>query len=387
MKPLQKSKIKILCVTHCSPDSKGGIESHVSRVCRFISSNFQDLSIKYVFFSREEDKITKINSRLETQQIKSMYIFGGMYPILLLPQVFSLVRAISQFKPDIIHTHNRYVFSTWVAQVYGLIMRIPIVHTEHASSSNLFDSRLITFISTFLNKTLIGFLLKRCSVVTVVSDAARAFMETEFKLKGVKVINNFIDPVECEEAIKESVQLTNGSVKPGKLNILFASRLVQTKRYRLFLELVKKYHNDKRLNFVMIGDGPGISEVREVLSKGYSNFSYLGLVDRGKCLALISACDVFVNLSSLEGLSTLLLEARYFGTKIVTTDITANREALGGYWLVYFCKPYVESVYREICLLSNKERISTKISFPSKFVLSESAKKYVEVYEALTFDK
>lgn len=327
---------KILVITHRSYPVIGGIESHVYKYCKFISSHKfpqnVDLDITNLSYSSESDKVTVVNKNFRLITYKTNFIISKSYPILSPIALFKTLKYILKYKPDVIHTHNRYMISTWVGIIIAKIMRIKVIHTEHASNWNCFSNKGLTLLSKFLDLTLIRFLLMSCNKITAVSLASKNFLNNKLSLKkDIEIISNFIDTDEIDKILTSETKI---DISQDARNVLFAGRLVETKGYKDFIKFIKELNVETNLRFIVVGDGPGEKEIVDI-SKN-PNIIYLGALSYKDMILTMNQCSIILNLSSLEGYSTTLLEAMYLKKKIVSTNIDANKEVLRGYPLRYF---------------------------------------------------
>jgi glycosyltransferase involved in cell wall biosynthesis len=106
-------------------------------------------------------------------------------------------------------------------------------------------------------------------------------------------------------------------------------RLVYQKGYSYFLKAAKLIHSRKKnVRFVIVGHGPEEENLKRLAeSLGISQLClFAGL--RHDTARLMSAFDVFVLSSVLEGLPIIIIEAMAMGRPIVATNIEGVREEL-----------------------------------------------------------
>jgi glycosyltransferase involved in cell wall biosynthesis len=98
----------------------------------------------------------------------------------------------------------------------------------------------------------------------------------------------------------------------GKVAVIVA-RLIPGKRVDVALEACRRV---SRLATVVIGDGPELSQLRQ----RFPEASFVGHVERSVALSYISAADVLVSASLVEGAPTVVREARALGTAVVCLE-------------------------------------------------------------------
>lgn len=374
---------KILVVTHRSFPTIGGLESHVYRVCKRLSESGDNYDILNLSFSPEGHRSETINKHFRIHQLRSLFFFSNSYPIpgpLSFLKVFYIAR---KFRPDIIHTHNRYMFSTWIALLIGFLTGTPTIHTEHASSANVFQSKTMTCISTILDKTIIRLLLSRCSVVTAVSQSAATFMKKEAYKGKILLTHNFLDTQDIESILKRKKD--RDQKNNGRPKALFAGRLVYTKGYTKLLEFLSSRDNSLPVDFVVAGGGPGEKAIQNCVSK-CDNLSYVGPLTHEDLIILMDSCDISINLSTLEGLSTVIMEAMYLNKVIICTHITPNIELLEKYPKAIFIpekftsKDLASALSKATGIMAEDNKIRDLSSIP---LLDETLQEYKRAYSVV----
>ncbi len=379
-------KMKILVVTNHGYPALGGLETHVYESCLTISQNSRRINIENLFFGDKTLKNT-INESFTCMSVKAGNLFG-FYTFPSLLSIYSFIREINSYNPDVIHTHNRYVVSTWIATAYSIIKRIPRIHSEHASNDNYFSSILLRLISNIIDYTFAFITLKSAQLVTCVSFASKKYVETKFHIKKIEVVHNFINAKTLSGKV---VNLSSGLedfLQTKEVIFLWAGRFVDSKNFKFFLSLASKYSKNGKYGFVIVGDGDQKNEVIDYISKNdiESTLYYGGLLKHDELISLMRKCHIYVNSSLLEGLSTTLLEARFLQRLILSSDILPNKEALDGYTqkLFYCHNDDIQQIIESIDVnkfLSDHVKVSkSDKEFPLKFELEHTANKYLTLY-------
>ena len=114
----------------------------------------------------------------------------------------------------------------------------------------------------------------------------------------------------------------------SKSYFLFLSRLVPEKGAHYLIEAFKKVKTDRKL--VIAGDSLYSKEYIDSLKKmAGENVIFTGFVSDTEMIELFSNAYVYILPSDIEGLPHSLLQGLSFGRCVLTSDIRANREALG----------------------------------------------------------
>jgi glycosyltransferase involved in cell wall biosynthesis len=264
-------------------------------------------------------------------------------------------------------TFGRHFVSTWIAQVYAILNKKHCIHIEQANSKHKFKNPIYTVIQSLQDIFITGPLLSKVDIILPGSNSVRTFLEAEFRLKNVssETVYSFLDLNELSKLDLRSRELKEFNKQ--KINILFAARLVEVKGFKYFLELADILKDSSKYNFILIGGADGQKQVEKYAESHKKNFHYLGEQSRITTLQYIRQCDMFLNLSSMEGLPTNLLEARYFKRKVLATNIGPNVEALENYDNYELCKQDITSILHKITCLEGKIQKGEKEVFPKKF--------------------
>ena len=137
-------------------------------------------------------------------------------------------------------------------------------------------------------------------------------------------LDQYNQSMNASEKIRHSLGITDDYPIIGSIG-----RLVYQKGYFHFLQAAKQvYEQKKYVRFVIVGHGPEEDNLKSMAkSLGISHVcTFAGL--RRDVPELLSAFDVFVLSSVLEGLPRVVIEAMAMGRPIVATDIDGVREEL-----------------------------------------------------------
>lgn len=111
------------------------------------------------------------------------------------------------------------------------------------------------------------------------------------------------------------------------LAIFFIGRLSEEKNPDVFCEVAKELVGEKNLKFFLIGDGPAREEVEKRVKNINSNsLTYLGY--KSEVAEYLSAADIFVLPSSIEGFPLSILEAMAMKVAVVASDVGAVSEII-----------------------------------------------------------
>ncbi|HJN40229.1 MAG TPA: glycosyltransferase family 4 protein [Chloroflexota bacterium] len=108
--------------------------------------------------------------------------------------------------------------------------------------------------------------------------------------------------------------------------VLTVARLYPWKQIDDLIRMSLDFSGDARL--VIVGDGPERAALERLAADLDAPATFVGAVDQQDVFSYLKAADLFVLNTRYEGMSHVLLEARWAGVPIVTTDVGGNLEIL-----------------------------------------------------------
>jgi len=148
---------------------------------------------------------------------------------------------------------------------------------------------------------------------------------------GKNYLNNNYPKIKFETKTfplgSESFGLSNMS-DDGTLRIVSCSSISQIKRVHIIANAIKEL--DIPIVWIHFGDGPLRSSIEQIMVEKNSNikFELRGQVEHKEILSFYhnSNVDVFINVSSSEGIPVSIMEALSFGISIIATDVGGTSE-------------------------------------------------------------
>lgn len=120
----------------------------------------------------------------------------------------------------------------------------------------------------------------------------------------------------------------------GIFTLVSCSNLIQVKRVHLIAEAVKELDGQFPLRWVHIGDGPERSKIEQLVSNlsEKTEVRFTGRLPNEEVFKLYRELspDVFINVSSSEGVPVSIMEAMSFGIPVIATDVGGNAEIVNG---------------------------------------------------------
>jgi glycosyltransferase involved in cell wall biosynthesis len=234
----------------------------------------------------------------------------------------SLIKAIREFKPNIIHTHTAKAgFLGRIASLVSLQKSIR-VHTFHGHLLNgYFDSfkRLLIVIAERALATITQQLLAVGDKVR--EDLLKAGIGKKEKF-GLMPPGLEIGSLSLKAKSKEFYALNS-----DRLQCAYIGRVTQIKRPDLFLDVVSEIKKREiNLDFFIAGDGELLETCRKRISAEELPVSVLGW--QTNIERVLSAADIVVLTSDNEGTPLSLIQAGMAGLPVVTTNVGSVPEVV-----------------------------------------------------------
>jgi colanic acid/amylovoran biosynthesis glycosyltransferase len=165
--------------------------------------------------------------------------------------------------------------------------------------------------------------LNRIDNAIAISDYGKKYIEHQYPFLKGRV---FISRIGTQDFG------LNPKLKSDAFRIISCSNLAAVKRVRLIaitLAFVKS-----RVEWIHFGDGPLRNEVEILISKLPDNISckLAGAVDHEYLMNFYrtTTADLFINVSSSEGVPVSVMEAMSFGIPVIATDVGGTAEIVSG---------------------------------------------------------
>lgn len=177
----------------------------------------------------------------------------------------------------------------------------------------------------------------------------------------------------------------------NKINIVSCSRMTSVKRIDKIVDVLKLLKNsDKEISWTHLGGG----ELMEHISKrvkdelSFMNVNITGMMDNSKIYEYYKSnpVDLFINVSSSEGLPVSIMEAISFGIPVIATDVGGTNEIVindrSGYLIEKdFEVSFLEAKIKDFISMDYNSyynlRLSTRNEWENNF---QANKNYLEFY-------
>lgn len=338
-----------LLVAHHYPPHVGGLEIVVQKQAVSLAQNGYQV---VVLTSRLDSMPAAEDERPGVQVVRAscshllerrFFIpFPLFSPALILQAWRQLKRA------DIVHVHDVFYMSSWVAAALAWLARKPLLLTQHVAMVE-HSSRLVMGVQRLVYATIGKWIFARARGIVAYNENVRAFLLAR-KVPGAKILRvgngidtNLFRPATGSE--RDGIRARHGLPLDRPL-ILFAGRLVEKKGYQILMQA-----RDPAFDVVFVGPGTVPAEGRQ------PGLHWLGAREQPELAELIRACDVFAFPAVGEVFTLVMQEAMASGLPVVTTDDEAYADSIvSGH--VVLCPRTAESFKAAILgLLADPDRL------------------------------
>lgn len=221
-------------------------------------------------------------------------------------------KIISEFRPDIIHTHG--FKENFIGGMIAIFYRAKVVRTHHGKA--MIGDSWRHYIIEKINSSLTDI------IISVSQDLKEFLINFGIPSKKINVIHNGINIV--SDSNRKEVDLLREQLCIGKDSFVIGTigRLVPVKNHKTLLEAAANILKRKSDFFlVLVGDGPLLNKLRLTSVRLHiaDKVRFIGFRrDINTCLGLF---DLFVLPSMHEGVPLALLEAMSTKKPVVATQV------------------------------------------------------------------
>ena len=236
------------------------------------------------------------------------------------PTFWSQIQKIKAEKADIIQTHTRFFFSSFLWWLLAKLRKIKRIHIEHGSGFVKGLSWRKTAFARCYDQIFWRLIFRLADSLVAISEANLRFIQ-QFMRKKISVIYRGFN---LPPVLREKKE------KPDQILIGFVGRLVKLKGVDLLIEAfaeLEQEHRNLKLQIIWDGEERFALE-KQVESLGiWDKISFLWYQIPEKVYSdFLPHIDVFVNPSLQEGLPTTVIEALFAQCITVATDVGGTKE-------------------------------------------------------------
>jgi glycosyltransferase involved in cell wall biosynthesis len=274
-------------------------------------------------------------------------------------------------KYDIIMAHYGYPTAR-IAMKVSQIAKIPYCATYHGSDINIFP---------FKNK------IFKLHIKEVLYYSSMNFMVSKSLYEKVTLNFGKFNMCISPNGISENLIVDRKLNKSKKITLVFIGALNYVKRADKFAEIIKNIslRCNKKLSFLIIGDGEFKEIINENLNKSQIDFKMVGAIKRNEVIKYLSYVDYLLLPSRSEGLPLVLLEAIANKVIPITSNVGGIKEILNDDFLVDETEKFVDAFSKKVIDLVNNPKLP-KLNL-EKYFWSEIMKKEIDMLKNIINEK
>ena len=375
----------MLKILHIIPTlNKGGAERIVLDICNQLSE-INHVQVKLVIF-RNEVKYDISDYPFEIKVIPSKISLSLIRKVKF--EVSELDRFISNYQPNIIHSH------LFEAELISRTVTYPSAKWFSHCHDNMIQMRQFSLSTLFKKSYLTNYyekryLFKRYKInqgtqFIAISNHTSDYFKKVQSLYKVTLMHNAINA----NRFKRPIELTKSNSE--EIRIVNIGSFVKKKNQAFLLDIILVLNKKEiRTKTYFLGDGPTRNEVEEkAKALGVSDQCFFeGNVN--KVEQYLWNSDIYLHTATYEPLGLVLLEAMAAGLPVVTLDGGGNRDLMingkNGY---IFSEENAEMFAEQIIELMNDSKKYKEITcytkeFAQQFDIKNYCEKLITIYKNL----
>lgn len=267
---------------------------------------------------------------------------GGGVPLALIPSLRRAIapwndlrayrairRTLSEFRPDVVHTHSAK--GGILGRLAARALRVPaIVHTIHGAPFHPYQSAATRAVYRWCET----YAARRCDHLISVADAMTDLMvaagvaprDKFTTIYSGMAVEPFLDADAHRARVRGELGYTDRHVVIGKI-----ARLFHLKGHEYLIAAAGRVVEAcPDVRFLLVGDGVLREALqRQIHQAGLDDyFQCTGLVPPAQIPELLGAMDALVHVSLREGLARALPQALIAGKPVVSYDVDGAREVV-----------------------------------------------------------
>lgn len=294
--------------------------------------------------------------------------------------LYEIVRLFKTVKPDFISTHSSK--AGILGRLAARLCRIPVIFTAHGWS---FTEGLPE------NKRRFYILAERIAArwsnrIICVSEYDRqlAIKCGVGRPEQLVTIHNGMPLITGYELAKID--------KENPVRLIMVARFSEQKDYQLLFRALAEIKNNKAFEMFLVGDGPLLSQSKEMVQQMGLNSVVRFLGARNDVPALLTEAQIFVLISRWEGFPRSVLEAMRAGLPVIASDVGGTRESvIDGETGFLIPRGDVGLLKDRLLKLINEPELRVQMGksgyrrFISEFTFEHMLEKTLKVYKDISF--
>lgn len=174
------------------------------------------------------------------------------------------------------------------------------------------------------------FILNRVNTIITISDSGKKYLYNY--LKKLQIKNKKIATIKL--GTFDRGVFTNKSENAEQKIIVSCSSIIKVKRIPFLFDILNELATSKKIKWIHFGDGVGMRGLIESIRKFKNNnleIELKGYVDNDEIINFYKNkhVDLFINVSTSEGIPVSIMEATSFNIPVLATDAGGTGELVG----------------------------------------------------------
>jgi glycosyltransferase involved in cell wall biosynthesis len=297
--------MKVAIFTDTYAPEINGVALTTERLVKY----FKDNDIEYMVLAPNVGEKCEDSNIIRCKSMKFI-----LYPEcrLSVPIYPYIVKAMGDFKPDIIHVMTPINIGLCGIK-YAKEYNIPLVshyHTNFGQYLNYYNFKLIEDLSWKYFRWFHG----KCDRNYCPSQSSYELLENH-GIGNFEVVNNGID-IDVFSPKYRDINFRERNGFDHKLAILYVGRFAAEKDMDVFIDTAKMLNEkyEDKIHFVMVGDGP---MKKDIVKSDFKNVTFTGFLQGEELSKVYASSDIFLFPSSTETYGNVILEAMASGLPTV----------------------------------------------------------------------
>lgn len=292
--------MRILQVTPRYPPHTGGVETHVKELAERMVERGHEVMV--VTADAGED----VENR-ETRNGVKIRRFSGFAPGGAFHVAPSLVRAVREANPDLVHAHNYHSLPVFFAALGKNDAKFVVTSHYHGASADSVRDKLLS-----LYRPLGGWAVRRADARIAVSEWERDQLRADFGVEAT-VIPNGLNTERFVDATPEERDTPY---------LLCVGRLEE---YKGVQHAIRALSELPEYDLLVAGSGDFRDELERIATNAgvESRVEFLGFVEDERLPALYAGADAYLTLSEFESYGMTVAESLASGTPCVVREAGA----------------------------------------------------------------
>jgi glycosyltransferase involved in cell wall biosynthesis len=217
-------------------------------------------------------------------------------------------------------------YSYWLktgAQAIALLDYSNSIMIARAHGSDVYEEKTETHYLPLLR-----FTGNNLSAIFFASEDGKKYYENRTKISSARFVVSYLG------VTKPDFEITKND-NSDKFVIVSCSNMIPLKRIDRIIHSLAMVRSSREIEWLHFGDGilkKELEEVASVILGSVKNIShrFMGYIPNNELLKFYASnqADLFVNVSSTEGLPVSIMEAQSYGIPVIATDIGGVREVV-----------------------------------------------------------